>query len=77
MDLSFSPEEEAFRQEVRDFIRDNLPAKLKGKVRRGDFKTKEDYLAWHRIVYNRGWIAPHWPKQYGGAYQEPPVAPQY
>ncbi|HEX3945668.1 MAG TPA: acyl-CoA dehydrogenase family protein [Rhizomicrobium sp.] len=66
MDLSFSPEEEAFRQEVGDFIRDNLPAQLKGKVRRGDFRTKEDYLAWHRILYRRGWIAPHWPKQYGG-----------
>jgi len=66
MDLSFSPEEEAFRQEVRAFIRDNLPAHLKGKVRRGDFHTKEDYLAWHRILYRRGWIAPHWPKQYGG-----------
>ncbi|HSC19245.1 MAG TPA: acyl-CoA dehydrogenase family protein [Rhizomicrobium sp.] len=66
MDLSYSPEEEVFRQEVRDFIRDNLPANLKGKVRRGDFKTKDDYLAWHRILYRRGWIAPHWPKQYGG-----------
>jgi len=67
MELSFSPEEEAFREEVRAFIRDNLPANLKGKVRRGDFKTKEDYLAWHRILYRQGWIAPHWPKQYGGA----------
>lgn len=53
MDLSFSLEEEAFRQEVRDFIRDNLPAQLKGKVRRGDFKTKEDYLAWHRATQPR------------------------
>ncbi|HEY1638247.1 MAG TPA: acyl-CoA dehydrogenase family protein [Rhizomicrobium sp.] len=66
MDLSFSPEEEAFRAEVRAFIRENLPSHLKGKVRRGDFHTKEDYLAWHRILYRRGWIAPHWPKQYGG-----------
>jgi hypothetical protein len=66
MDLSFSPEEEAFRHEVRDFIRDNLPANLKGKVRRGDLETKEDYLGWHRILHKQGWVAPAWPKQYGG-----------
>jgi alkylation response protein AidB-like acyl-CoA dehydrogenase len=66
MDLSFSPEEEAFRAEVCTFIRENLPSHLKGKVRRGDFHMKEDDLAWPRILYRRGWIAPHWPKQYGG-----------
>ncbi|HTK79469.1 MAG TPA: acyl-CoA dehydrogenase family protein [Rhizomicrobium sp.] len=66
MDLSFSSEEEAFRQEVRAFIRENLPANLKGKVRRGDLESKEDYLAWHRILYRKGWVAPAWPKEYGG-----------
>src|SRR5690242_10068928 len=66
MDLSFSPEEEAFRHEVREFIRENLPAKLKGKVRRGDLETKEDYLGWHKILHQKGWVAPAWPKQYGG-----------
>ena len=66
MDLSFSPQEEAFRQEVRSFIRDNLPANLKGKVRRGDLESKEDFLTWHRILYSRGWVAPAWPEDYGG-----------
>jgi alkylation response protein AidB-like acyl-CoA dehydrogenase len=66
MDLNFSPEEEAFRREVRNFIHDNLPANLKGKVRRGDLESRDDYLAWHKILHARGWVAPGWPKQYGG-----------
>jgi alkylation response protein AidB-like acyl-CoA dehydrogenase len=66
MDLNFSPEEEAFRREVREFIRDQLPASLKGKVRRGDLESRDDYLAWHKILHARGWVAPAWPKQYGG-----------
>jgi alkylation response protein AidB-like acyl-CoA dehydrogenase len=65
MDLTFSPEEEAFRIEVRDFIKDNLPAAVKGKTRR-DFTTREEYLTWHRILYKKGWVAPLWPKEYGG-----------
>ena len=65
MDLSFSPEEEAFREEVRSFIAERLPAYLKGRVRR-DLPTKEDYLAWHRELYGKGWVAPNWPKGYGG-----------
>ncbi len=64
MDVSFSPEEEAFRKEVQDFIAETLP-KL-GKTSRHDFTTKEDFLAWHKALYRRGWVAPHWPVQYGG-----------
>jgi alkylation response protein AidB-like acyl-CoA dehydrogenase len=65
MDLTFSPGDEAFRAEVRSFIAEHLPAHLKGRVRR-DLPAKEDYLAWHRELYRKGWIAPNWPKQYGG-----------
>jgi alkylation response protein AidB-like acyl-CoA dehydrogenase len=65
MDLSFSPAEEKFRGEVREFIGENLP-KL-GKTSRRDFETKEDFLAWHRILYKQGWVAPQWPVEYGGA----------
>ena len=65
MDLSFSPEEEAFRQDVRSFISANLPADVRGKAR-SDFTTKDDYLVWHRILYKKGWIAPQWPREYGG-----------
>jgi alkylation response protein AidB-like acyl-CoA dehydrogenase len=65
MDLTYSPQEEAFRKEVRDFIAENLPPSLKGK-RRSEMSEKEEFLAWHKILYKRGWVAPHWPKEYGG-----------
>ena len=65
MDLSFSPAEEAFRAEVRDFIAHNIPEHLKG-VSRGEYKTREDYLAWHKVLHKKGWVAPAWPTQYGG-----------
>ncbi len=67
MDLSFSPEEEAFRQEVRAFIAEARP-KLPSTVGAPEAATrsKEDYLAWHKLLYKKGWVAPLWPKQYGG-----------
>src|SRR5580658_9546259 len=65
MDLTFSPEEEAFRAEVRSFIAENLPKALKGKSR-GDYTTREEYLAWHKVLYKKGWVAPLWPREYGG-----------
>ena len=65
MDVTFSPDEEAFRSEVREFIRDNLPADVKGKTRR-DYTTREEFLAWHKVLHKKGWVAPLWPKEYGG-----------
>src|ERR1700748_3248347 len=67
MDLTFSPEEEAFRQDVRAFLADaktKLPKGL-GAAESAD-RSKEDYLAWHKLLYKKGWVAPLWPKQYGG-----------
>jgi len=65
MDLQFSPEDIAFRDEVRAFIAENCPAELRGKGGREDL-SKEDYLAWHKILAKQGWVAPAWPKEYGG-----------
>jgi alkylation response protein AidB-like acyl-CoA dehydrogenase len=65
MDISYSPAEEAFRNEVRSFIAENYPKHLRGKSR-GEFGGRDDFLAWHRILHKQGWIAPAWPKQYGG-----------
>jgi len=68
MDLTFSPEEEAFRAEVRAFIAEAMPKLPKTDVGAPEAATrsKEDYLAWHKLLYKRGWVAPIWPKQYGG-----------
>ena len=65
MNLDFTPAEEAFRLEVRDFIAKNYPESIRGKSR-GEFSGKEDFLAWHRTLHKKGWIAPSWPKEYGG-----------
>jgi alkylation response protein AidB-like acyl-CoA dehydrogenase len=65
MDLQFSPQDLAFRDEVRTFIAENYPKELRGKGGREDL-SKEDYLSWHRILAKKGWVAPSWPKEYGG-----------
>jgi len=68
MDLSFSPEEEAFRQEVREFIAEAKPQLPKNLGTPEQARlSKDDYLVWHRLLYKRGWVAPAWPKELGGA----------
>ncbi|GAA6202678.1 acyl-CoA dehydrogenase family protein [Aquicoccus sp. SU-CL01552] len=67
MDLSYSPEEQAFRDEVRAFLRDDLPKELTDKVRSGAELGKADIERWHAILNARGWLAQNWPKEFGGA----------
>jgi len=66
MDLNYSPEEAAFRDEVRGWLRANLPGDLREKVASYAHLSKEDLLRWHRILAKRGWIAPAWPEEWGG-----------
>ncbi|RNF34284.1 acyl-CoA dehydrogenase family protein [Paracoccus methylarcula] len=66
MDLDFTPEERAFRDEVRAFLKDNLPEELAEKVAAGKELTKEDLLRWQAILHARGWLAATWPEEYGG-----------
>ena len=66
MDLRFTPEEIAFRQEVRAFIRDNLPADIHAKMKLGNGPSKEDTVRWQRILNARGWAGLSWPKEWGG-----------
>jgi alkylation response protein AidB-like acyl-CoA dehydrogenase len=66
MDLSYSPEETAFRDEVRAWLKANLPGDLRDKVARYEHLSKEDLLRWHRILAKQGWIAPSWPREWGG-----------
>jgi len=65
MNLEFSAEEIAFREEVRSFIEENYPSQLKGLGGREDL-GREDFLAWHKILGKKGWSAPAWPVEYGG-----------
>ncbi len=66
MDLNFTPEEEAFRQEVRDFFKENLPDDIRDAVRQGGELTKETMERYHAILNKKGWLATTWPKEYGG-----------
>src|SRR4051812_40934162 len=66
MDLRFTPEEVAFREEVRAFIRDKLPAEIRERMRLGYPPRKQDTIAWQRILNKRGWAAYSWPKEWGG-----------
>src|SRR6204780_3841375 len=66
MDLRFTPEEIAFRQGVRPFIHDNLPADIHAKMKLGHGPTKEDTVRWQRILNAKGWAGLSWPKQWGG-----------
>jgi alkylation response protein AidB-like acyl-CoA dehydrogenase len=66
MDLNFTPEEEAFRADVQAFLRDRLPSRLSSKVHGGRRLTRDDMAEWHGILNAQGWLANHWPKEYGG-----------
>ncbi len=66
MDLSFTQEDETFRAEVRAFLKDKLPARLSDKVRKGQRLAKADMEEWHAILNARGWLANHWPVEWGG-----------
>ncbi len=65
MNLEFTPEEQAFRDEVRAFIAENYPKHL-GDVGLREDLSREDFLAWHKILGEKGWSVPAWPVEYGG-----------
>ena len=66
MDLNYSAEELAFRDETRSWLEGNLPGELRDKVARYEHLSREDLLSWHRILAKKGWVAPSWPKEWGG-----------
>ena len=66
MDLEYTAAERAFRDEVRAFVRQNLPADLAAKVNEGKRLSREDFLRWHRILAKKGWVAAGWPEEFGG-----------
>jgi alkylation response protein AidB-like acyl-CoA dehydrogenase len=66
MDLRFTPEENAFRIEVRNFIRDHLPADIREHMRLGLPAGKREVVIWQRILNEKGWAALSWPREWGG-----------
>ena len=66
MDMSFAPEDEAFRQEVRAFLDEKLPKDVAAKVHNGYHVSREEIMAWHKALHEKGWITPNWPEEWGG-----------
>src|SRR5690554_890100 len=66
MNINFTAEELAFRDEVRAFFTEKLPKDIAAKVKGGRKLSKEDHQRWQRILSAQGWYAPHWPVQHGG-----------
>jgi alkylation response protein AidB-like acyl-CoA dehydrogenase len=66
MDLSFTPEELSFRDEVRSWIRQAMPPHLRAKSEVDAHFEIEEVMEWHKILFQKGWVAPHWPKEFGG-----------
>ncbi len=68
MDFKFSPEDEAFRQECRSWLEHNIPRDWRDDELH-DPDTLEEFerrRAWHRRLYDGGWMCIHWPQEYGG-----------
>lgn len=66
MDMSFSAEDIAFRDEVRSWIATVMPSDMAQTAKNGAPHDFEAMRRWHTILYEKGWVAPIWPKEFGG-----------
>ncbi|NIC37748.1 pimeloyl-CoA dehydrogenase large subunit [Halomonas desiderata] len=66
MNLDFTPEEQAFRREVREFLAAELPDDIRERVRLGRRLSADDHLRWQNVLSRRGWLAAGWPCEHGG-----------
>ncbi|MDA8257551.1 MAG: acyl-CoA dehydrogenase family protein [Betaproteobacteria bacterium] len=66
MDLNFSPEEIAFREDVRRFVEQQLPPGIRDKVMNGVHLNRDEHVLWQRILHERGWGGVGWPAEFGG-----------
>lgn len=73
MDLSFTPEDNVFQKEVRDWIAKAYTPDLRAKMAmsKNGYLDKEGQVAWQKKLYEKGWIAPNWPERYGGPVLTP------
>ena len=71
MDLSFTPEEVAFRERMRTFFTTEIPASIRAQVKKGEHVSREAQIESHRILNAAGLAVPHWPEAWGGAGWSP------
>ena len=69
MDLAFSAADRAFQTEVREWIAEAFTPDLKAKqaLSKNGYLDKQGMVTWQKRLHERGWIAPNWPEEYGGA----------
>ncbi|MDA8870709.1 acyl-CoA dehydrogenase family protein [Rhizobiaceae bacterium] len=66
MDLNYTADEQAFREEVGSFFADKLPQDLSDKVKQGKRLSKSDNERYHAVLNEAGYLNAHWPKEFGG-----------
>ncbi len=66
MNFEYSPDEQAFRAEVRQFVKENLPKDISEKTLNYKHLPSQDLIRWHKILAAKGWSVVSWPKQFGG-----------
>ncbi|HIF94415.1 MAG: acyl-CoA dehydrogenase family protein [Myxococcales bacterium] len=66
MDLSYTPEQDQFRDEVRSWIAEAMPATMRKHAEDGANFENAEVMEWHKILFAKGWAAPGWPEEVGG-----------
>ncbi len=66
MDMSFTPEQIAFRDEVRKGLREIMPERIRKKAELDQSFENEEVMEWHKALHTKGWSVPNWPKEHGG-----------
>ncbi|MFP6748710.1 MAG: acyl-CoA dehydrogenase family protein [Alphaproteobacteria bacterium] len=68
MDIDYTADELAFRDEVRAFIAEHHTAEIQAKTAKSltGYIHKDDHVAWQKALHKKGWIAPNWPVEHGG-----------
>src|SRR2546430_14806867 len=66
MDLNFTPDELAFRAEIRAWVAESLPKDISHKVHNALRLSRDDMQRWAKILGKKGWLGYGWPKPFGG-----------
>jgi alkylation response protein AidB-like acyl-CoA dehydrogenase len=67
MNFDIDPADVAFRAEVRNFLRENLPPEMAARNKRGFHFSRDDMRVWTKVLNRKGWSGPNWPREWGGA----------
>ncbi len=66
MQLALTPDEAAFRDELRTFYTTKIPAEIRDRVRQGESLTRDEFVTTHKILHEHGLAVPNWPVEWGG-----------